>query len=180
MHNETFITHYLFLFSFFAYLQKSPTYACMRLIFNLYNCAVFIKDNMIKFLMKKLFQFPNKTFRVFEFWLLTHKLHEFNLNTVCYINSYRFTQDTMQHVFEMLLKINIYLKGGGGLWDCRYNELSPKKTGFNLYGSWCCAYITYSVKTWFFKNLSAVDRPIVFVLCTSFLGKKGNLLRPFV
>ena len=30
----------------------------------------------------------------------------------------------------------------------------PKKTGFNLYESRNCAYITYSVKTWFLKNLS--------------------------
>ena len=30
----------------------------------------------------------------------------------------------------------------------------PKKTGFNLYQSLHCAYITYSVKTWFFKTLS--------------------------
>ena len=30
----------------------------------------------------------------------------------------------------------------------------PKKTGFNLYRSRHCAYITSSVKTWFLKNLS--------------------------
>ena len=30
----------------------------------------------------------------------------------------------------------------------------PKKTGFNLYQSRYCAFITYSVKTWFLKNLS--------------------------
>ena len=30
----------------------------------------------------------------------------------------------------------------------------PKKTGFNLYESRHCAYITYSVKTWVLKNLS--------------------------
>ena len=30
----------------------------------------------------------------------------------------------------------------------------PKKTGFNLYQSRHCAYMTYSVKTWFFKILS--------------------------
>ena len=35
-----------------------------------------------------------------------------------------------------------------------YNELSPKKTGFNLIQSRHCAYITYSVKTWFLKNIS--------------------------
>ena len=28
----------------------------------------------------------------------------------------------------------------------------PKKPGFNLYQSWHCAYITYSVKTWFLKK----------------------------
>ena len=33
----------------------------------------------------------------------------------------------------------------------------PKKTGFNLYESRHCAYITYSVKTWFFKNLSVFE-----------------------
>ena len=35
-----------------------------------------------------------------------------------------------------------------------YNELSKKKTGFNMYQSRHCAYITYSVKTWFVKILS--------------------------
>ena len=30
----------------------------------------------------------------------------------------------------------------------------PKKPGFNLYASRHCAYITYSVKTWFLKSLS--------------------------
>ena len=31
----------------------------------------------------------------------------------------------------------------------------PKKTGFNrVYQSWHCAYITFSVKTWFLKNFS--------------------------
>ena len=30
----------------------------------------------------------------------------------------------------------------------------PKKKGFNLYQSRHCAYITYSVKTWFLKILS--------------------------
>ena len=30
----------------------------------------------------------------------------------------------------------------------------PKKTGFNLHESQHCAFITYSVKTWFLKNLS--------------------------
>ena len=34
-----------------------------------------------------------------------------------------------------------------------YNELS-KKTGFNLYQSRHCAYITFSVKTRFLKILS--------------------------
>ena len=35
-----------------------------------------------------------------------------------------------------------------------YNEISKKKTGFNLYESRHCAHITYSVKTCFLKNLS--------------------------
>ena len=30
----------------------------------------------------------------------------------------------------------------------------PKKPGFSLYQSRHCAYITYSVKTWFLTNLS--------------------------
>ena len=33
----------------------------------------------------------------------------------------------------------------------------PKKTGFNLYQSRHCAYITYSVKTWFLKILSVAE-----------------------
>ena len=32
-----------------------------------------------------------------------------------------------------------------------------KKTGFNLYQSRHCAYITYSVKTWFLKILSVSE-----------------------
>ena len=31
----------------------------------------------------------------------------------------------------------------------------PKKPGFNLYQLRHCAFITYIVKTWFLKNLSA-------------------------
>ena len=34
----------------------------------------------------------------------------------------------------------------------------PKKPGFNLYQSRHCAYITYSVKTWFLKILSLYYR----------------------
>ena len=30
----------------------------------------------------------------------------------------------------------------------------PKKTGFNIYQSQHCAYITYSVNTWFLKIVS--------------------------
>ena len=33
----------------------------------------------------------------------------------------------------------------------------PQKTGFNLYLSRHCAYITYNVKTWFLKNLSVCE-----------------------
>ena len=33
-----------------------------------------------------------------------------------------------------------------------------KKTGFNLNQSRHCAYVTFSVKTWFLKILSVVDR----------------------
>ena len=35
-----------------------------------------------------------------------------------------------------------------------YTVNYPKKPGFNLYQLRHCAYITYSVKTWFLKNLS--------------------------
>ena len=35
-----------------------------------------------------------------------------------------------------------------------YTMNYPKKTSFNLYQSRHCAYITYSVKTWFLKILS--------------------------
>ena len=33
----------------------------------------------------------------------------------------------------------------------------PKKIGFNLYQSRHCAYITYSLKTWFLKNVSVYN-----------------------
>ena len=36
----------------------------------------------------------------------------------------------------------------------------PKKPGFNLYQLRHCAYITYSVKTWFLKILSVGERDI--------------------
>ena len=41
----------------------------------------------------------------------------------------------------------------------------PKKPGFNLYQSLHCAYITYSVKTWFFKPLSIAvgNRGIAYI-----------------
>ena len=42
----------------------------------------------------------------------------------------------------------------------------PKKPGFDLYESLHCAYITYRVKTWFFKNLSVY----VFFLKIFFFG----------
>ena len=38
----------------------------------------------------------------------------------------------------------------------------PKKTGFNLYESRHCAYITYSVKTWFLKNLSVYKHKHIY------------------
>ena len=39
----------------------------------------------------------------------------------------------------------------------------PKKPGFNMYQSRHCAYITYSVKTWFLKNLSVLH--IQYTIC---------------
>ena len=44
----------------------------------------------------------------------------------------------------------------------------PKKTGFNLYQLWHCAYITYSVKTWFLKYLSVYAQ--YYSLCSSVAG----------
>ena len=37
----------------------------------------------------------------------------------------------------------------------------PKKTGINLYQFQHCAYLTYSVKTWFLKNLSVVQEKML-------------------
>ena len=42
-----------------------------------------------------------------------------------------------------------------------YYELSQKKTGFNLYQSWHCTFITYSVKTWFLKTVYCPNVPFV-------------------
>ena len=38
----------------------------------------------------------------------------------------------------------------------------PKKPGFNLYQSRHCAYVTYSVKTWFLKILSVTFATLSF------------------
>ena len=42
-----------------------------------------------------------------------------------------------------------------------YTKNYPKKSGFNLYQSRHCACITYSVKTWFLKNLYVCDSSFV-------------------
>ena len=41
---------------------------------------------------------------------------------------------------------------------------SKKKTGFNLYQSRHCAYITYSVNTWFYKILSVTLISVYWIL----------------
>ena len=43
------------------------------------------------------------------------------------------------------------LQAKNGLSHLRHTMDYPKKTGFNLYQSRHCAYITYSVETWFLK-----------------------------
>ena len=55
----------------------------------------------------------------------------------------------------------------------------PKKTGLNLYQSRHCAYITYSMKTWFLKNLSVEDYDTFLTRFSSsffFKGKKVKYL----
>ena len=50
-----------------------------------------------------------------------------------------------------------------------------KKTGFNIYESRHCAYITYSVKTWFLKNLSVYKTNLdISVLLIDLLGLSYN------
>ena len=73
-------------------------------------------------------------------------------------------------------------------WFCliNNNELSQKKTGFNLYQSRHCAYITYSVKTWFLTILYVAPYHICSTLCGMYyvvyapsngrLPKKGGTL----
>ena len=74
-------------------------------------------------------------------------------------------------------------------WVVCYNELSQKKPGLNLYQSRHCAYITYSVKTWFLKNLSValdslnhVNAPLVLVrvLVTKFYFMGWDFFLMFV
>ena len=50
----------------------------------------------------------------------------------------------------------------------------PKKTGFNLYQSRHCAYITYTVKTWFLKILSVSQKQ--FILSSTMVCKCWNTL----
>ena len=58
----------------------------------------------------------------------------------------------MKNFFICLFSINIFFLLR--MFYSMYNELSQKKTGFNLYQSRHYAYKTYSVKTWFLKILS--------------------------
>ena len=45
----------------------------------------------------------------------------------------------------------------------------PKKPGFNLYQSRHCAYITYSVKSWYFKKISVIKLQKVQYITLRFL-----------
>jgi len=51
----------------------------------------------------------------------------------------------------------------------------PKKPGFNLYQSRHCAYITYSVKTWFLKILSVHQQKFLDNWAVFFHMKKLSL-----
>ena len=53
----------------------------------------------------------------------------------------------------------------------------PKKPGFNRYESWHCAYITYSVQTCFFLNLSVLYCNILKLILLLFLTIVWHLWR---
>ena len=51
----------------------------------------------------------------------------------------------------------------------------PQKTGFNLYQLRNCAYITYSVKTWFFKILSVPYRYKICIMYSLYRRRRREV-----